>query len=276
MTSLNKEQDLVRPFLRWAGSKRQLVATIMKYLPINVRRYVEPFCGSGTVYFAAKPRRALLSDINPGVINTYRAVRRDPSRVARIYRMWANSEAQYYHIRNIKDSELDNYEKAAKLIYLMRYCYGGLYRTNSSGEFNVPYGGVKTGSLPSEEELVIVSKLLRRVKLRSGDFETILIEEASESDFIYLDPPYAISGDRKRLQYGKGAYNENDLIRTSAVLDHLHNTGSKFALSYSNTKEAVDIFSKWNVEVVSVRRLVASKAVNRRDATEIIVTNFGR
>ena len=263
----------VDPFLRWAGSKRQLGATLRRYAPLGDYRYVEPFCGSASLFFALRPTRALLADINPGVIGTFEAVKSSPDAVHAALQEWAVTETQYYHVRSLPDASLDVAGRAARMIYLMRYCYGGIYRTNANGRFNVPYGGGRTGVLPTLDQLRSTSLSLENTTLVAGDFEEVLDREAQKGDFVYLDPPYASSTARKSLQYGPASFAVGDLERAAGLLERLNARGCSFVLSYSDTPEAVETFSRWPVERVCVRRLVAANADRRVQAQELIVSN---
>src|SRR5258708_7755717 len=145
------------PFLRWAGSKRQLVKTLSSYWDDTFGRYVEPFAGSACLFFHVQPSRAILGDQNEELIATYKEIKCRPEYVAKRLRLLKKSKTTYYRIRKQSVRGLSSIEQAARFIYLNRCCFNGLYRTNLKGEFNVPYGGDGSGSIPSAETLKVCS-----------------------------------------------------------------------------------------------------------------------
>ena len=162
-------ETMAKPFLRWAGSKRQLLTRLIDHWPGGNTRYVEPFAGSASLFFELEPPSALLSDINGELISTYQVVCEHPRAVYRSLIRWDNDRTQYYKIRSLQPSDLEILDQAARFIYLNRFCFNGLYRTNGRGDFNVPYGGEKGGSLPSEDLLVSAAAQLSRAELLCGD-----------------------------------------------------------------------------------------------------------
>ena len=184
---------MTKPILRWAGSKRQLVPHIAAYWPGGSVRYIEPFVGSAGLFFAVQPSYAILGDINAALIETYRMVRDVPEPLHLALKKWINDEAEYYRIRAMEPVDMDPVGRAARFLYLNRFCFNGLYRTNGAGYFNVPYGGNRSGQLPTLRHLRAAGKLLERAKLVSGDFRETL-STVGPNDFVYLDPPFFVSG----------------------------------------------------------------------------------
>lgn len=265
------EQPWVRPFLRWAGSKRKLVATLMRHAPSSFHRYIEPFAGSACLFFALRPAAAVLGDINAELIRAYKTIGRHPRRVARLAGSFPNDARTYYRLRGQSVDVLDDIEGAARFLYLNRYCFNGVYRTNRKGAFNVPRGR-QTGALPSESTLYRCSIALRTADLRAGDFETCLAD-VQQGDFVYLDPPYA-SVDRPRYgEYGYGSFAKNDLERLLAVLCVLDGRGATFLLSYQDTGQLGRLPKEWHRRRVSIRRHVAGFAQDRRIVREVLVSN---
>jgi len=179
---------VLEPFLKWAGGKRWFIKNHQALLPDNFNNYIEPFLGSGAMFFHLKPAQAILSDSNKDLIDTYRAIQTSPEKIEAALSKHQRNHCKdyYYQVRGSKPR--DSYEKAAKFIYLNRTCWNGLYRVNLKGEFNVPVG-TKTSVLLSTDNFVEVAKLLSNVILVHTDFQSS-IELAGDGDFVFVDPPY--------------------------------------------------------------------------------------
>jgi DNA adenine methylase len=216
----------------------------------------------------------VLADINQDLMATYRALRLDPRAVHRELMRLPLGRKAYYKIRAIQPTQLPLPRRAAHFIYLNRFSFNGLYRTNAAGMFNVPFSGSRTGSLPSEEHLTFISHLLRRVKLRAGDFANILDREVQRGDFVYLDPPYAVSNRRLFRQYGPDTFGLDDLSRLRDVLNVIDRRGAYFLLSYASSNEANEYFGHWPRRRVTVQRNIAGFARSRRRAVEFLFTNL--
>ena len=265
---------MTKPFLRWAGSKGQLVRSMATYWSGRYTRYVEPFAGSARFFFEVQPPSALLGDINSDLMSMYEVVRTHPSQLYMALSQWSNNKDEYYRIRALDPANLDDIVRAARFIYLNRFCFNGLYRTNKAGKFNVPYGGDRSGTIPSEDELAAASKLFSRAKLIRGDFETTL-KGAKASDFIYLDPPYTTRGKKVFNDYGPQSFGSEDLARLRAVLDKLHEIGATFLLSYADCPEGSVLARNFKIRRVKARRNIAGFASSRRVTSELLVTNAG-
>jgi DNA adenine methylase len=268
---LHNEQP--RPFLRWAGSKRQLLPVLAQYWNPNCTRYVEPFAGSACLYFALCPPQALLGDINRDLIETYRSVKHRPSAIAAALAQLPKSREEYSRQRTLEIQALTPAERAARFIYLNRYCFNGLYRTNLQGKFNVPYGGDKAGRLPTREALMTCSRQLRTTALIYGDFETIL-RHVEPGDFVYMDPPFSVRGRRIFNEYDPAAFGSQDLKRLREWMDHLTLTGVPFLVSYAESEEAVNLARGYNSQRVSVRRNIAGFAGHRIRSVETLISNY--
>lgn len=175
-----------RPFIRWAGSKRALLTHLLQFLPREFTVYFEPFLGSGAMFFLIRPDHAVLNDSCTELIQTYLAVSADAERVGAAATKLPLTKQDFYHLRANRSS--DRWERAGEFVYLNRGCFNGLYRVNSRGEFNVPWGRPKTSFIVDRENLLAVQKLLAhdRVRLTCNDFEESL-RRCQEGDFIYLD-----------------------------------------------------------------------------------------
>ncbi|GAB4460624.1 MAG: DNA adenine methylase [Anaerolineales bacterium] len=178
-------------FLRYPGGKRRLLDFLKDHLPSpeSIKGYyIEPFVGSGAVFFYLEPNRALLSDANPELIDIYRGIRYSPKRVWDAYRKFGSTKEDYRQVRDHKQAE-NVVDRAARMLFLNRTCFKGMWRHNREGKFNVGYGGQSRRWVISEEDLLSISKRLRKAKIYCSDFETI-IKNAGKGDFLFLDPPY--------------------------------------------------------------------------------------
>ncbi len=263
---------MAKPFLRWAGSKRQLVGRLAEYWPGGRAKYIEPFAGSAHLFFQIEPRSAVLGDINSALMEVYEVVRDWPLALHEAFNAWANEEEQYYRVRAMDPNTLDKTVRAARLVYLNRFCFNGLYRTNGDGRFNVPYGGKRSGRLPSLVELEDASALLRQVKLVAGDFTTVL-QEAGSGDFVYLDPPFSVQSRRVFREYDPASFGPADLKRMRAALVDLDSLGAIFLLSYADCAEGKLLAEGFHRSRVVTRRRIAGITDSRGTANELLVTN---
>jgi DNA adenine methylase len=261
------------PLLRWAGSKRKLLPLLMKSVPVDALRYIEPFVGSACLFFALRPASAVLGDINSSLLETYEVLRDHPRQLARLVLSMPPTQRYYYRLRNKRPESLPPLERAARFVYLNRFCFNGVYRTNREGLFNVPRGQ-KTGGIPSERDFVRCSIALRTAVVRPGDFENCL-SDVRKGDFVYLDPPYAHETRRPTGEYGYGCFAKNDHDRLLECLRRVERAGAIFLLSYSdNPSFARAIKGEWHQKQVSVRRHVAGFADHRSRVNELLVTNM--
>lgn len=267
-------ENQCKPFLRWAGSKRKLLPELTSYWSNDFKRYVEPFSGSACLFFALKPKSALLNDTNKELINTYEVIKKRPLEVYKELQKIELGKENYYALRAILPAQLTPIQRAARFIFLNRYCFNGLYRTNAKGIFNVPYAPSRTGQLPSKEHLLAVSKSLYRKTVLSKDFEVILDKHTRPGDFVYLDPPYAVGNARIFRQYGPNSFGIEDIERLKQALRRIDSRGIKFVLSYAESPESLEAFQEWEVKRVYAQRNIAGFTKKRRKATELIFTNI--
>jgi DNA adenine methylase len=263
-----------KSFIRWAGSKRQLVPLLSSCWPGDDYRYIEPFMGSACVFFSISPPRALLSDLNAELIGMFESVRQAPEAVYSSLLSIPMGAESYYTIRKMDPNLLIPTDRAARFLFLNRFCFNGLYRTNLKGEFNVPFASSRTGGYPSWDEFSLASNRLKNVDIRCGDFASILASEVKDGDFVYLDPPYAVQNTRIFSQYGPQTFGLNDLERLRETLIKIDSSGALFLLSYADCDEAKHFFRDWPTTNVEVQRNIAGFAKHRRRAAEILVSNF--
>jgi DNA adenine methylase len=214
----------------------------------------------------------LLGDSNAALINTYLQVRDRPEEVIRELRAIPLGSDAYYGVRAASPDGASAPLLAARFVYLNRFCFNGIYRTNKAGRFNVPYGGEKSGALPSDGELKAISKLLARAKFCSGDF-TGTLAHCTTGDFVYLDPPYHSSSARVFSDYTADGFSGHDVIRLRDCLRVLDAKGIAFALSYADNEEGEFLAAGFRKDLLAVRRNVAGFTGNRRMAKEVLVTN---
>jgi DNA adenine methylase len=217
----------LRSFIRWAGSKRQALHLLRKHWIGAPARYIEPFAGSACLFFDLQPDEAVLGDINGELIRALRGVQRNVGLVLECYRRLRKSKQAYYALRRIKPQQLSEAECAARFIYLNRHCFNGLYRTNSSGQFNVPYATPKFCTPLDENVLIAGSRALQGAILVNDDFQKTLVL-ARRGDFVYLDPPYVTSSRRVFCEYLPGSFATHDLGRLARTLHELDSRGSRF------------------------------------------------
>jgi len=264
---------MISPVFRWAGSKRKSLPVLADFWKPTFNRYVEPFVGSAALFFRVEPAVALLGDINADLIEAYEVIRDRPDDVHRAVSRIPRTETHYYKVRALETAEMNSLTKAVRFVYLNRYCFNGIYRTNRDGKFNVPYANKKPGTIPPIEDFRKCASLLERATLKSSDFGSIL-STVRKGDFVYLDPPYAVNSRRVFKQYGKKEFGEPDLARLGLHLENINRKGASFVASYADCREARSLFAKWITRKIQVRRNVAGFVSARRLAVEIVATNI--
>ena len=262
----------MQPIIRWAGSKRQLLHKLRRLWPIGAKRYIEPFCGSACLFFDLEPSSAILGDRNSELISTYHALKLDASLVCECLRRLRKGETAYYKIRSVTPDTLSEAEIAARFLYLNRYCFNGIYRTNRGGEFNVPYGPQRRDTGFNFAMIGAAAQVLKRASLVNDDFEETL-KLVEHGDFVYLDPPYAVARRRVFAEYHPETFTIRDLERLRRCLEELERKEVMFVVSYADCKEARDLFAAWSPQRVRIRRHIAGFAAHRRHAYELLVTN---
>ena len=263
----------MRPILRWAGSKRRIVSKLADYWDASgSTRYVEPFAGSAALFCSIEAKRAVLGDMNGELISMYETVRDHPNRVANALHRWPGEKDEYYEVRATLPESLAPEVRAARFLYLNRWCFNGIYRTNKLGRFNVPFGGSRVGPSVTREDLVRFSKLIRRTLLVPGDFSETLTH-VEPGDFVYLDPPYSIHGVRVFNEYVLRGFGASDLQRLRLHLENLHSMQCRFLVSYADCEEGRALGQGFKIDVVEVTRNVGGFRSRRRKAREILIHN---
>jgi DNA adenine methylase len=262
-----------QPFLRWAGSKRQVLPVLATYWRPSFKRYVEPFAGSACLFFSLNPPSAILGDLNADLISTYVEIKHRLDGVLRELAVLHRSKREYKRLRAVNPGRLNRSARAARFIYLNRYCFNGIYRTNLKGEFNVPYGGQKSGNLPSAEVLRKCSRRLGRTRLLACDFEKVL-EYAEKGDLVYMDPPFAVRARRVFNEYDPRTFGTRDIARLRLWMEKLAARGISFVVSYAESDEANILRRGFDCRTVSVRRNIAGFAAHRSDSHELLISNL--
>lgn len=261
--------ESAKPFLRWSGGKRRSLARLLQLKPNEYKTYHEPFIGGGCLFFALSTSNAYISDINPEVVRTYRAIQNNPEDVANYLQSIPHTRQAFEQLRNLSPSECDDTQAAARLIFLMKSCFNGVYRENKSGRFNTPWGG-KVFKIPDLHELLAIQKKLAGTNIECNDFEKVL-DHSQINDFIYLDPPYPQN--RHRGEFGKN-FTENDVARFVDVCKKLDKGGVKVMISYVIDENIAHNLKGWRTEEVNPSRSVASNNSFRGTSRELIYTNF--
>ncbi len=285
----------VRPFVKWAGGKRQLLPKILDIVPDDFERYFEPFVGAGALFFALQSSQAILFDINNELINTYQVIKADVEGLIPILKQHEkkDSERYYYTVRGLATRKtkmlgipieelwntdlLSPVEKAARFIYLNRTCYNGLYRVNSKNEFNVPYGDYKKPAVCSEDNLRDVNKVLNETnaEIKCADFFRINEHGISEGDLIYFDPPYfPISDTSSFTGYTEGGFDYQSQKRLCELFKYASSKNAYCILSNSDTPLIQELYDGFNIRQVNVNRAINSNAKKRTGVSELLITNF--
>jgi DNA adenine methylase len=267
-------EAMKRPLLRWAGSKRAQLPEIEKFWPDGFDRYLEPFCGSCAALIHCQPGTALMNDINAELINFWTVIKASAQEVyARVSKLQNDSEV-YYGLRAIDPASLDSIGRAVRFWYLNRYSFNGLYRTNRKGQYNVPYGGKRCGSVPSEDDFSSQSSTLGSVDFTNLDFEEFVLSNAQSGDFFYLDPPYAIKGSRVSGEYDQRAFKSGDVERLIRSLGYIDRIGAKYLLSYADDEDLARRLGNNLRGRYDVRRRIAGFRDSRVTSQELVFSNY--
>jgi DNA adenine methylase len=278
---------VARPVLKWAGGKGQLLPAILARLPYSIGRYYEPFAGGAAVFFAVVeagiPERAVLGDQNGELLNVYRCLAAGPASVAAALSLLISEFEQrdgtgrrsfFYELRSGSSGTLP--EVAARTIFLNRTCYNGLYRVNSRGEFNVPYGRYKQPSFPPQQALEEASAALQQAEIRGPADFTEVVSTARAGDFVYFDPPYApLSATASFTSYTSGGFGAEGQRRLLEECVRLTRLGVRFLLSNSSGDDVGALYAGegFHVERIPARRAINSNGARRGPVEELLVSN---
>lgn len=276
------KNNLVVPVVKWVGGKRQLLDEITPLLPKRITTYCEPFLGGGAVLFSLQPKKAIVNDLNEDLIAVYEVVRDDVEALIDSLKKHENDEEYFYAIRDMDRDKvtyqsISKIEKASRLIYLNKTCFNGLFRVNSSGEFNSPFGHYKNPNIVNEPVLRAVSKYFNasNIEFYNEDFAQTL-SRVGKGSFVYLDPPYdPVSDTASFTGYNKGGFDKSEQIRLKKCCDELTKRGVKFMLSNSATDFIKELYKDYHIVIVKAKRIINSDASKRGAIEEVIITNYG-
>lgn len=266
------------PFLKWAGGKSQLLNTFERFYPASFNRYLEPFLGGGAVFFHLAARqnklKAVLSDCNEELINCYLMIRDEPEEVIDELREHRNDVHYFYKVRALDTKILDDTERAARMIFLNRTCYNGLYRVNRKGEFNVPFGKYKNPKLVDQHNILAASSVLKDAQIVCQPFERV-VGKARQGDFVYLDPPYhPLNSTSNFTGYTKGSFNFSDQERLARVFKALTEKGCYVMLSNSDIPAIKELYREFRIETVQAQRAINSNGSKRGRINELLILNY--
>lgn len=272
----------MKPIFKWAGGKRKLLPLIKEIIDIDLLKehtLYEPFVGGGALFLDLENGIVHINDLNSELINAYIQIKENPKKLIRLLRKFAKNHSKefYYQMRNYDRkksfSRLSNVTKAARTIYLNRTCYNGLYRVNSNGKFNVPFGNYKNPDIILEEKILALSEYLNRVSatITNLDFE-MAIADAKENDLIYFDPPYDYENNGF-TSYTSNGFTRDDLVRLKKVCDELIKRGCKVIISNNDTTYVNELFDdpKYVIKHVVTRWTISCDGKNRKEIKEVII-----
>jgi len=282
-----KTNPLVKPILKWVGGKRQLLDGIMPLIDINCSTYVEPFVGGAAVLFAMQPKKAIINDFNEELINVYKVIKVHPDKLIKKLEVHKKNNAEFaseyfYQIRELDRSEqyhkLDDIERAARIIFLNKTCFNGLYRVNSAGQFNSPYGKYKNPNIADSTTIKAISNYLNKnkVKILQGDYKDAL-KGLRKGSFVYFDPPYMpISSSSSFTGYTEGGFSEKKQEELRDECIKLHKKGIRFLQSNSACTKIEELYndkSIFKIVKVKAKRNINSNGEKRGEINEVLIYN---
>ena len=268
------------PFVKWAGGKRQLIDTLLENIPDNIDTYYEPFVGGGALFFKLFNlnliKKAVLNDKNENLIISYNEIKNNLDELMCALSKYNGKidEKSFYSVRNLNNATLSNTGKAAKFIYINRTCFNGLYRENSKGICNSPYGKPKNPVVCDIDKLSLTSEALQIADIKNCDFEQC-VKTAQENDFVYFDPPYIpISVTSNFASYTKDSFSLDEHARLKEVFDTLSNKNIKVLLSNSDSPITRHLYKEYNIQEVYATRVINSIGSKRGKIKELLIKNY--
>ncbi|HEM2794989.1 DNA adenine methylase [Streptococcus suis] len=284
MIQLQRTQPTLQPFTKWTGGKRQLLPVIKSLMPDNYNSYFEPFIGGGAVFFELIPKKAIINDFNSELINCYRQIKDNPQKLIELLveHQKNNSKDYYLELRSVDRDDrihaMTDTERAARIMYMLRVDFNGLYRVNSKNQFNVPYGRYKNPKIVDSELILSISQYLNKnnIEILTGDFEKA-VEDVGAGDFIYFDPPYIpLSETSAFTSYTHEGFSYEEQVRLRDVFRKLDKKGAYVMLSNSSSPLVEELYKGFNIHKVEAIRTNGAKASSRGKISEFIVTNYDK
>jgi len=277
----SRKNILVMPIVKWVGGKRQLLNELIPLLPKKISTYCEPFVGGGALFFNQQPKSAYINDINKELIELYETVRDDVEYLITILKDFKNEPDFFYSIRdwdrNNKEYLLrSKVERAARIVYLNKTCYNGLFRVNNAGEFNTPFGYYKNPNIVNAPVLKAVNLYFNNADIKFTHMNYLEVcESLPRESFVYLDPPYdPISDTSNFTGYSKGGFNKEEQTKLKECCDTLNKRKIKFMLSNSATTFIQELYSEYNITIIQAKRAINSVSTKRGDVNEVVVRNY--
>lgn len=278
---MSVKNPLVAPVLKWVGGKRQLLDELTKYTPKGIKSYCEPFLGGGALLFHLQPREAIVNDINKELMGVYECIKNHVEELIEALQGFKNDAETFYAVRDW-DRDRNAYEKrtdvekAARILFLNKTCFNGLYRVNNAGEFNSPFGHYKNPNIVNAPILRAVHSYFATndIHFSSVDYHDLL-DKIKEGTFVYLDPPYdPVSDTASFTGYSKGGFSREDQLKLKLFCDTLDQKGVKFMLSNSSTGFIRNLYCKYRIETIQAKRNINSDPTKRGDVDELIIRNY--
>lgn len=265
------EQEKIHPFLKWAGGKRWLIYKYPEVFPDTYHQYLEPFVGGGAIYFYLKPKKAIIGDLNKELIDTYQALKNNSSQVELYLKLYQKKHSKEHYYQERAKKYLSLYKRAARLIYLNRTCWNGLYRVNLKGQFNVPIG-TKTNILLKDDNFSLISKQLSNTEILHTDFEKI-IEQSNFNDFLFVDPPYTVSHNQNAfIKYNEQLFSWQDQERLFKKLVDAKNRGVKILSTNAAHEKIITLYeNNFDIQRISRSSTISSKVSSRKNYEEILI-----
>ena len=272
-----------KPFVKWAGGKRQILDKLKKHIPDEYNTYYEPFIGGGALLIELSPKDAVINDSNKELMNVYQVLCNEEKfkkMCKALNSHETNHSEEYFYEQRNKDrnkntfNKLSYYTRAARTIYLNKACFNGLYRVNSKGEFNVPFGKKDKVNTYEGNNLITVSNYLtmNNIKLLNVDFEEA-VKTAKKGDFVYFDPPY--DSDKSIFNsYTEDGFNKDEQRRLATVFKDLDSRGVYVMLSNHNTALIKELYKDYHIHVIEAKRNINSNGEKRGKVEEVIITNY--
>lgn len=282
MKTMKTDLVALQPFTKWTGGKRQLLPTLREFMPVKYNNYIEPFIGGGALFFDLAPKRAIVNDYNIELINCYQQIKKHPNELIELLTEHQKYNSKEYYLalrsadRDGRIMDMTDVERAARIMYMLRVDFNGLYRVNAKNQFNVPYGRYKNPKIVDANLIVSISEYLNKndIQILSGDFEKA-VETVQAGDFVYFDPPYIpLSETSAFTSYTHTGFSFDDQIRLRGCFKELDKRGAFVMLSNSSSPLVEELYRNFNIYKIGVTRTNGAKSSSRGKILEVIVTNY--